>query len=123
MAKIDIEEVVSIYNEVMAHDNKGKGLNVMIYKNKDDFVKKYIEENLMSMKIDEPIHGERYDSKFKSYLDKINMILSAYEEDELIIIGVFDEYPENWSIGESDIRAYDIDNIDFLMEDIYEYYK
>lgn len=123
MAKINIEELVSVYNKVTAHDNKENSLNVMVYRNKDDFVKKYVEKNLLNMKIDEPIHGERYDDTFKDYMDKINMILSAYDEDELIIVGVFDKYPENWSIGESDIRVYDIDNIDFLMEDVSEYYK
>lgn len=118
-----MEEIVSVYNEVMSHDNKDKGLNIMIYKNKDDFVKKYVEKNILNMKIDEPIHGENYDDKFKSYLERINMILSAYNDEELIIVGVFDEHPDKWKIGESDIRVYDVDNIDFLMEDINEYYK
>lgn len=118
-----MEELVSIYNDVLDHDSKSNSVRLFVYKNKEDFVKKYVEENLMRMKVSEPNHTEKYENTFKKYLDNINMIISPFGEDEIIIVGVFGDYVDKIDIGKSDVRVYSIKDISFLIDDMEDSYK
>lgn len=118
-----MEELVSIYNEVLEHDNKDKGIRLFIFKNKADFVKKYVEENLMKFKIDEPNHGEKYEDTYKTHLESINMVVKPFSEDEVIIVGVFGRYVDRINIGKDDVRIYNLKDIEFLLKDINKYYQ
>lgn len=122
MAKINMEELVNIYDEVLNHDNRDDGVRVYMYKNKDDLVKKYVENNLMKLKISEPITGEKYDDTFKKYLDEINSLIKPFKEDEVIVVGVFGKYVDDIDIGNVDVRVYHADELDLLIEDVYSLY-
>lgn len=122
MAKIKIEELVEVYNEVLNHDNKGNGVRVFIYKNKDDLVKKYVEDNLMKLKVSEPVTGKKYDDTFKKYLDEVNSLIKPFKDDELIVVGVFGKYVDKIDIGNVDVRVYHFDELDLLIEDVNEIY-
>ena len=123
MAKINMEELVSMYDEVLNHDSRDDGVRVFIYKNKNDLVKKYIENNLMKMKISEPITGEKYDDTFKEYLDEINSLIKPFKEDEVIVVGVFGKYVDDIDIGNVDVRVYHADELDLLIEDVNSLYE
>ena len=123
MAKINMEELVNIYDEVLNHDNKDDGVRVYMYKNKNDLVKKYVENNLMKLKISEPITGEKYDDTFKKYLDEINSLIKPFKEDEVIVVGVFGKYVDDIDIGNVDVRVYHADELDLLIEDVYSLYE
>lgn len=118
MVKINMDNLVSMYNEVLNHDSKDNGVRVFIYKDKDDLTKKYVRENLMRLKIDEPITGEKYDDTFKKYLNEINSLIKPFKDDELIVVGVFGEYVESIDIGNTDVRVYHADELDLLIEDV-----
>lgn len=122
MAKINMEELVSIYGEVLNHDKRDDGVRVYMYKNKNDLVKKYVENNLMKLKISEPITGEKYDDTFKKYLDEINSLIKPFKEDEVIVVGVFGKYVDDIDIGNVDVRVYHADELDLLIEDVYSLY-
>ena len=81
----------------------GRGVRVFIYKNKNDLVKKYVENNLMKLKVSEPITGEKYDDTFKEYLDEINSLIKPFKEDEVIVVGVFGKYVDDIDIGNVEI--------------------
>ena len=123
MAKINMEELVNIYDEVLNHDNRNDGVRVYMYKNKNDLVKKYVENNLMKLKISEPITGEKYDDTFKKYLDEINSLIKPFKEDEVIVVGVFGKYVDDIDIGNVDVRVYHADELDLLIEDVYSLYE
>ena len=123
MAKIDMEELVSMYDEVLNHDSRDDGVRVFIYKNKNDLVKKYVENNLMKLKISEPITGEKYDDTFKEYLDEINSLIKPFKEDEVIVVGVFGKYVDDIDIGNVDVRVYHADELDLLIEDVDSLYE
>lgn len=123
MAKIDMEELVSMYDEVLNHDSRDDGVRVFIYKNKNDLVKKYVENNLMKLKVSEPITGEKYDDTFKEYLDEINSLIKPFKEDEVIVIGVFGKYVDDIDIGNVDVRVYHADELDLLIEDVDSLYE
>lgn len=123
MAKINMEELVSMYDEVLNHDSRDDGVRVFIYKNKDDLVKKYVENNLMKLKVSEPITGEKYDDTFKKYLDEINSLIKPFKEDELIVVGVFGKYVDDIDIGNVDVRVYHADELDLLIEDVNSLYE
>lgn len=123
MAKINMEELVNIYDEVLNHDNRDDGVRVYMYKNKNDLVKKYVENNLMKLKISEPITGEKYDDTFKKYLDEINSLIKPFKEDEVIVVGVFGKYVDDIDIGNVDVRVYHADELDLLIEDVYSLYE
>ena len=123
MAKIDMEELVSMYDEVLNHDSRDDGVRVFIYKNKNDLVKKYVENNLMKLKISEPITGEKYDDTFKEYLDEINSLIKPFKEDEVIVVGVFGKYVDDIDIGKVDVRVYHADELDLLIEDVDSLYE
>lgn len=118
MAKINMEELVSMYDEVLNHDSRDDGVRVYMYKNKNDLVKKYVENNLMKLKISEPITGEKYDNTFKKYLDEINSLLKPFKENEVIVVGVFGKYVDDIDIGNVDVRVYHADELDLLIEDV-----
>ena len=122
MAKIDMEELVSMYDEVLNHDSRDDGVRVFIYKNKNDLVKKYVENNLMKLKVSEPITGEKYDDTFKKYLDEINSLIKPFKEDEVIVVGVFGKYVDSIDIGNVDVRVYHVDELDLLIEDVNSLY-
>src|SRR5699024_8444008 len=123
LAKIDMEELVSMYDEVLNHDSRDDGVRVFIYKNKNDLVKKYVENNLMKLKVSEPITGEKYDDTFKEYLDEINSLIKPFKEDEVIVIGVFGKYVDDIDIGNVDVRVYHADELDLLIEDVDSLYE
>lgn len=123
MAKIDMEELVNMYDEVLNHDSRDDGVRVFIYKNKNDLVKKYVENNLMKLKISEPITGEKYDDTFKEYLDEINSLIKPFKEDEVIVVGVFGKYVDDIDIGNVDVRVYHADELDLLIEDVDSLYE
>lgn len=123
MAKIDMEELVNMYDEVLNHDSRDDGVRVFIYKNKNDLVKKYVENNLMKLKISEPITGEKYDDTFREYLDEINSLIKPFKEDEVIVIGVFGKYVDDIDIGNVDVRVYHADELDLLIEDVDSLYE
>lgn len=123
MAKINMEELVSMYDEVLNHDSRDDGVRVFIYKNKNDLVKKYVENNLMKLKVSEPITGEKYDDTFKKYLDEINSLIKPFKEDELIVVGVFGKYVDDIDIGNVDVRVYHADELDLLIEDVNSLYE
>lgn len=123
MAKIDMEELVNMYDEVLNHDSRDDGVRVFIYKNKNDLVKKYVENNLMKLKISEPITGEKYDDTFREYLDEINSLIKPFKEDEVIVIGVFGKYVDDIDIGKVDVRVYHADELDLLIEDVDSLYE
>lgn len=123
MAKINMEELVSMYDEVLNHDSRDDGVRVFIYKNKNDLVKKYVENNLMKLKISEPITGEKYDDTFKEYLDEINSLIKPFKEDEVIVVGVFGKYVDDIDIGNVDVRVYHADELDLLIEDVDSLYE
>lgn len=123
MAKIDMEELVSMYDEVLNHDSRDDGVRVFIYKNKNDLVKKYVENNLMKLKVSEPITGEKYDDTFREYLDEINSLIKPFKEDEVIVIGVFGKYVDDIDIGNVDVRVYHADELDLLIEDVDSLYE
>lgn len=123
MAKINMEELVSMYDEVLNHDNRDDGVRVFIYKNKNDLVKKYVENNLMKLKVSEPITGEKYDDTFKEYLDEINSLIKPFKEDEVIVVGVFGKYVDDIDIGNVDVRVYHVDELDLLIEDVNSLYE
>lgn len=118
-----MEELVSIYNEVLNHDNKEDGVRLFVFKNKQDFTKKFVEENLMKMKINEPNHGESYDDTFKNFLNNINMVIEPFGDNEIIIVGVFGKNIDKIDIGNSDVRVYNIKDISFLIDDIENIYN
>lgn len=117
MAKVNMEELVSMYDEVLNHDSRDDGVRVFIYKNKNDLVKKYVENNLMKLKVSEPITGEKYDDTFKKYLGEINSLIKPFKEDEIIVVGVFGKYVDDIDIGNVDVRVYHADELDLLIED------
>lgn len=117
-----MEELVSIYNEVLDHDNKDDGVRLFVFKDKHDFVKKYVEENLMTMKINEPNHGEKYEDTFKDFLNNINMVIEPFGDNEIIIVGVFGKYVDKIDIGNADVRVYNLGDISFLIDDIEKTY-
>lgn len=123
MAKINMEELVSMYDEVLNHDSRDDGVRVFIYKNKNDLVKKYVENNLMKLKVSEPITGEKYDDTFKEYLDEINSLIKPFKEDEVIVVGVFGKYVDDIDIGNVDVRVYHADELDLLIEDVDSLYE
>ena len=123
MAKINMEELVSMYDEVLNHDSRDDGVRVFIYKNKNDLVKKYVENNLMKLKVSEPITGEKYDDTFKKYLDEINSLIKPFKEDEVIVVGVFGKYVDDIDIGNVDVRVYHADELDLLIEDVNSLYE
>ena len=123
MAKIDMEELVNMYDEVLNHDSRDDGVRVFIYKNENDLVKKYVENNLMKLKVSEPITGEKYDDTFKEYLDEINSLIKPFKEDEVIVVGVFGKYVDDIDIGKVDVRVYHADELDLLIEDVYSLYE
>lgn len=123
MAKIDMEELVNMYDEVLNHDSRDDGVRVFIYKNKNDLVKKYVENNLMKLKVSEPITGEKYDDTFREYLDEINSLIKPFKEDEVIVIGVFGKYVDDIDIGNVDVRVYHADELDLLIEDVDSLYE
>ena len=123
MAKIDMEELVNMYDEVLNHDSRDDSVRVFIYKNKNDLVKKYVENNLMKLKISEPITGEKYDDTFKEYLDEINSLIKPFKEDEVIVVGVFGKYVDDIDIGKVDVRVYHADELDLLIEDVDSLYE
>ena len=123
MAKINMEELVSMYDEVLNHDSRDDGVRVFIYKNKNDLVKKYVENNLMKLKVSEPITGEKYDDTFKEYLDEINSLIKPFKEDEVIVVGVFGKYVDDIDIGNVDVRVYHVDELDLLIEDVNSLYE
>lgn len=123
MAKIDMEELVNMYDEVLNHDSRDDSVRVFIYKNKNDLVKKYVENNLMKLKISEPITGEKYDDTFKEYLDEINSLIKPFKEDEVIVVGVFGKYVDDIDIGNVDVRVYHADELDLLIEDVDSLYE
>lgn len=123
MAKINMEELVSMYDEVLNHDSRDDGVRVFIYKNKNDLVKKYVENNLMKLKVSEPITGEKYDNTFKKYLDEINSLIKPFKEDGLIVVGVFGKYVDDIDIGNVDVRVYHADELDLLIEDVNSLYE
>lgn len=123
MAKIDMEELVNMYDEVLNHDSRDDGIRVFIYKNKNDLVKKYVENNLMKLKVSEPITGEKYDDTFREYLDEINSLIKPFKEDEVIVIGVFGKYVDDIDIGNVDVRVYHADELDLLIEDVDSLYE
>lgn len=123
MAKIAMEELVSMYDEVLNHDSRDDGVRVFIYKNKNDLVKKYVENNLMKLKVSEPITGEKYDDTFREYLDEINSLIKPFKEDEVIVIGVFGKYVDDIDIGNVDVRVYHADELDLLIEDVDSLYE
>lgn len=123
MAKIDMEELVNMYDEVLNHDSRDDGVRVFIYKNKNDLVKKYVENNLMKLKVSEPITGEKYDDTFREYLDEINSLIKPFKEDEVIVIGVFGKYVDDIDIGKVDVRVYHADELDLLIEDVDSLYE
>ena len=123
MAKINMEELVSMYDEVLNHDSRDDGVRVFIYKNKNDLVKKYVENNLMKLNVSEPITGEKYDDTFKKYLDEINSLIKPFKEDELIVVGVFGKYVDDIDIGNVDVRVYHADELDLLIEDVNSLYE
>ena len=123
MAKIDMEELVSMYDEVLNHDSRDDGVRVFIYKNKNDLVKKYVENNLMKLKVSEPITGEKYDDTFKEYLDEINSLIKPFKEDEVVVVGVFGKYVDDIDIGNVDVRVYHADELDLLIEDVNSLYE
>lgn len=118
-----MEELVSMYDEVLNHDSRDDGVRVFIYKNKNDLVKKYVENNLMKLKVSEPITGEKYDDTFKKYLDEINSLIKPFKEDELIVVGVFGKYVDDIDIGNVDVRVYHADELDLLIEDVNSLYE
>ena len=118
-----MEELVSMYDEVLNHDSRDNGVRVYIYKNKNDLVKKYVENNLMKLKVSEPITGEKYDDTFKKYLYEINSLIKPFKEDELIVVGVFGKYVDDIDIGNVDVRVYHADELDLLIEDVDSLYK
>lgn len=118
-----MEELVSMYDEVLNHDSRDDGVRVFIYKNKNDLVKKYAENNLMKLKISEPITGEKYDYTFKEYLDEINSLIKPFKSDEVIVVGVFGKYVDDIDIGNSDVRVYHADELDLLIEDVDSLYE
>lgn len=123
MAKINMEELVSMYDEVLNHDSRDDGVRVFIYKNKNDLIKKYVENNLMKLKVSEPITGEKYDDTFKEYLDEINSLIKPFKEDEVIVVGVFGKYVDDIDIGNVDVRVYHVDELDLLIEDVDSLYE
>ena len=123
MAKINMEELVSMYDEVLNHDSRDDGVRVFIYKNKNDLVKKYVENNLMKLKVSEPITGEKYDDTFKKYLDEINSLIKPFKEDEVMVVGVFGKYVDDIDIGNVDVRVYHADELDLLIEDVNSLYE
>ena len=123
MAKIDMEELVNMYDEVLNHDSRDDSVRVFIYKNKNDLVKKYVENNLMKLKVSEPITGEKYDDTFREYLDEINSLIKPFKEDEVIVIGVFGKYVDDIDIGNVDVRVYHADELDLLIEDVDSLYE
>lgn len=123
MVKIDMDKLVSMYDEVLNHDSKDDGVRVFIYKDKDDLTKKYARDNLMRLKISEPITGEKYDDTFKKYLDEINSLIKPFKDDELIVVGVFGKYVESIDIGNTDVRVYHADELDLLIEDVNSLYE
>lgn len=123
MAKINIEELVAVYQEVLNFDKKTDDLRVYIFKDKHDLMKKYVEENLLQMKLKEPITGEKYDNKFKEFLEEIRVLSNTFSNDEIIIIGVYGKYVDSINIHDNDIRLYHISEISLLADDIKEYYR
>ena len=123
MAKINMEELVSMYDEVLNHDSRDDGVRVYMYKNKNDLVKKYVENNLMKLKVSEPITGEKYDNTFKEYLDEINSLIKPFKEDEVIVVGVFGKYVDDIDVGNVDVRVYHADELDLLIEDVNSLYE
>lgn len=113
-----MEKLVSVYKRVMEHDNKSDGVRLFVFKNKNDFMKKYVEDNLIKMKIKEPIHGEKYEDTFDVFLNNINMVIEPFGEEEVIIVGVFGEYVDSIDIGNADVRVYNLGDISFLIDDI-----
>jgi len=123
LAKINIEELVAVYQEVLNFDKKTDDLRVYIFKDKHDLMKKYVEENLLQMKLKEPITGEKYDNKFKEFLEEIRVLSNTFSNDEIIIIGVYGKYVDSINIHDNDIRLYHISEISLLADDIKEYYR
>lgn len=123
MAKINIEELVAVYQEVLNFDKKTDDLRIYIFKDKHDLMKKYVEENLLQMKLKEPITGEKYDNKFKEFLEEIRVLSNTFSNDEIIIIGVYGKYVDSINIHDNDIRLYHISEISLLADDIKEYYR
>jgi len=117
-----MEDLVNMYQEVLNFDNKNKDLRVYVFSNKDDLIKKYVENNLMSMKIDEPITGEKYDIKFKKYLEEVKLLCNTFSNTEIIIIGVYGLYVDSIDINSNDVRLYHLHEIELLSDDIREYY-
>lgn len=117
-----MEDLVSVYNEVLDHDNKDNSIRLFVFKDKHDFVKKFTEENLMQMKISEPNHGEKYEDTFKKFLDNINMVIEPFGDNEVIIVGVFGKHVGKIDIGNADVRVYNIREISFLIDDIEKMY-
>src|SRR5690606_5854970 len=122
-AKINIEELVAVYQEVLNFDKKTDDLRVYVFKDKHDLMKKYVEENLLQMKLKEPITGEKYDNKFKEFLEEIRVLSNTFSNDEIIIIGVYGKYVDSINIHDNDIRLYHISEISLLADDIKEYYR
>lgn len=123
MARVNIEELVSMYKEVLDFDNKSDDLRIYVFANKDDLVRKYIEKNLLGMKIKEPITGEKYDDTFKEYLEEIRILCNSFEPREIIIIGVYGKYVDSIDIHNNDVRLYHLNEISLLSDDIKQYYN
>lgn len=118
-----MEELVSMYNEVLNHDKVDDDIRVFVFKDTDDLIKKYVEANLMEMKVSEPISGEKYEDTFNKYLQDINSLIKPFEDNEIIVVGVFGKYVDRIDIGNVDVRVYHVDEIDLLVEDIQDSYK
>lgn len=123
MAKLSMDELVEMYNEVLNFDNNDECIKIYVYKNKEDLIKKYVEKNILKMKIDEPITNESYDEKFKGYLKELRMLLKTFNDKEVIIVGVFGFDYEFIDVERDCINLYNLSELDLLIEDISNFYK
>ena len=118
-----MEELVSIFNSKFDVFIPKKDFKLYVYKNKADLVSKYVDRNLIKMKMDEPLRSEKYDDTFKFYLEEINMLSQTFNDTEPILVGVFG-YRTDWiRIGENDVKLYHVEDINLVVEDMNEFYQ
>lgn len=117
-----MEDLVSVYKDKLDFDSNSKDIRVFIFKNKDDLINKYVDRNLIKMKIDEPNNNQKYDDKFKSYLEELKLLLNPFSKDEVIVVGVFGKNIENIDINNNDVRLYRIEEFSLLIEDVNHFY-
>lgn len=118
-----MEQLVSRYKEIIDFDSNEQKLNVHVYENKYKFIDDYIRNNLMYLKISEPMSGEKYEQTFKKYLEELKSLTDSYRDDELVIVGVYGYNSNCIDTNTNDVNLYHMDEIDLLFEDMKDLYQ